>query len=86
MGNFSQWIPPLGVAGGLGQHVRKGGEEFENNPAGSKEGRRLESDLLAFRASILLQVIGGVRGGRDPVAAGGSLLGVGRCGGGPGHR
>lgn len=38
----------------------KGRGEFENNPAGSKEGRQLESGL---HASVLLQVIGGIRGG-----------------------
>lgn len=38
LGNFSQWIPPLGVTGGLGQHVRKGGESLKT----TQQARRKE--------------------------------------------
>lgn len=46
-GSSSQWIPPLGVTGGLGLHVRKGGESLKTTQQVLKEGRLLESDLLA---------------------------------------
>lgn len=39
LGNFNQWIPPLGVTGGLGQQVRKGGESLKTTQqAVRKEG------------------------------------------------
>lgn len=63
LGNLSQWIPPLGVTGGLGQRVRKGGESLKTTQQAGRKGRRLESALLASLRSLLLQVVGGVRAG-----------------------
>lgn len=63
LGNLSQWIPPLGVTGGLGQRVRKGGESLKTTQQAGRKGRRLESALLDSLRSLLLQVVGGVRAG-----------------------
>lgn len=37
LGNSSQWFPPLGVMGGLGQRARKGGESLKTTQQALRE-------------------------------------------------